>query len=159
MTIALAFLIGLFAGLRSLTPPAAVAWGAHLGWLKLQGVLAILGTVPVVAIFTLAAISELVVDKLPRVPNRTSAPGLVARVLTGGGMGACIAAAGGQNLFLGMALGAIGGIAGAYAGFHARKRLVETLRVPDLYVALAEDMLTIGGCVLIVSASAWAAYE
>jgi len=150
MTLAFAFLIGFFAGLRSLMPPAAVAWGAHLGWLKLQGLLALLGTVPVVAIFTLAAISELVVDKLPRLPNRTSVPGLIARVLTGGGMGACIAAAGGQNLLPGMALGAIGGIAGAYAGFHARKRLVEALRVPDLYIALGEDLFTIGGCVLIV---------
>ena len=150
MTLALAFLIGFMAGLRSLMPPAAVAWGAHLGWLKLQGSLAIVGAVPAVAIFTLAAISELVVDKLPRVPNRTSVPGLVARVLTGGGMGACIAAAGGQSLFLGMALGAAGGIAGAYAGFHARKRLVGALRVPDWYIALAEDMLTVGGCVLIV---------
>jgi uncharacterized membrane protein len=151
MTLALAFLIGFFAGLRSLAPPAAVAWGAHLGWLKLQGFLALVGTVPAVGIFTLAAISELVVDKLPKVPNRTSAPGLAARVLTGGGMGACIAAAGGQNLFLGMALGAVGGIAGAYTGFHARMRLVKALRVPDLYVALAEDVLAIGGCVLIVS--------
>ena len=31
----LAFLIGFFGGLRSLTPPAIVAWGAHLGWLNL----------------------------------------------------------------------------------------------------------------------------
>ena len=150
MVPALAFLIGFLAGLRSLMPPAAVAWGAHLGWLKLPGFLSILGTIPAVAIFTLAAMSELVVDKLPRVPSRTSAPGLVARVLTGGGMGACIAAAGGQSLFLGMALGAAGGIAGAYAGYHARKRLVEALRVPDWYVALAEDLLAIAGCVLIV---------
>jgi uncharacterized membrane protein len=150
MTFTLAFLIGLTAGLRSLTPPAAVAWAAHLGWLKLSGFLALLATIPAVAIFTLAAISELVVDKLPRVPNRTSVPGLIARVLTGGGMGACIAAAGGQSLFLGMALGAAGGIAGAYAGFHARTRSVRALRVPDWYIALAEDMLAAGGCVLIV---------
>ena len=151
MTLALAFLIGFFAGLRSLTPPAAVAWGAHLGWLKLPGSLAILGTVPVVAIFTLAAISELVVDKLPKIPNRTSAPGLIARVLTGGGMGACIAAAGGENLLLGMPLGAVGGIAGAYAGYHTRARAVKALRVHDFPIAIVEDLIAIGGCFLVVS--------
>ena len=151
MALSLAFLIGFLAGLRSLTPPAAVAWGAHLGWLKLQGFLALLATVPVVAVFTLAAVSELVVDKLPKVPDRTSAPGLVARVLTGGGMGACMAAAGGQNLLLGMALGAVGGVVGAFAGFHARKRLVQALQLPDFTVALMEDAIAIGGCLFIVS--------
>ena len=35
MTLLFAFLIGLFAGLRSLMPPAAVAWAVHLGWLRL----------------------------------------------------------------------------------------------------------------------------
>jgi uncharacterized membrane protein len=151
MALSLAFLIGFLAGLRSLTPPAAVAWAAHLGWLKLQGFLALLATVPAVAIFTLAALSELVVDKLPKVADRTSAPGLVARVLTGGGMGACIAAAGGQGLLLGMALGAVGGVAGAFAGFHARKRLVRALQAPDFSIAMAEDAIAIGGCLFIVS--------
>jgi uncharacterized membrane protein len=32
-----AFLIGCVCGLRSMTAPAVVAWGAHLGWLHLQG--------------------------------------------------------------------------------------------------------------------------
>jgi uncharacterized membrane protein len=33
----LAFLIGVIAGLRSLTAPAVVAYGAHKGWLNLTG--------------------------------------------------------------------------------------------------------------------------
>ena len=33
----LAFLIGVVAGLRSMTPPAAVSWAARLGWLHLEG--------------------------------------------------------------------------------------------------------------------------
>ena len=32
----LAFLIGVIAGLRSLTAPAVVSWAARLGWLKLE---------------------------------------------------------------------------------------------------------------------------
>ena len=33
----LAFLIGVVAGLRAMTAPAAVSWGAALGWLHLKG--------------------------------------------------------------------------------------------------------------------------
>jgi uncharacterized membrane protein len=74
MTLVLAFLIGLFAGLRSLTAPATTAWAADLGWLKLQGSLALIGSIFSVAIFILLAVVELVADKLPKTPNRTSPP-------------------------------------------------------------------------------------
>ena len=37
VTLLCAFLIGCVCGLRSMTAPAVVAWGAHLGWLHLQG--------------------------------------------------------------------------------------------------------------------------
>ena len=151
MALFLAFLIGFFAGLRSLTPPAATAWGAHLGWLKLQGSLALIGSVYAVALFTLLALGELAVDKWPKLPNRTSVPGLVARILTGGLAGACIAAGAGESPWLGAALGAAGGIAGAFGGYHARKRLVLALRVPDFAVAVFEDLIAIGGCAWIVS--------
>ena len=75
MTLLFAFLIGLFAGLRSLTAPAATAWAVRLGWLKLEGLLALMGSLPAVVMFTLLAIVELVADKLPKTPNRTSPPG------------------------------------------------------------------------------------
>ena len=55
-----AFLIGFFAGLRSLTAPAATAWAVYLGWLKLERPLSLIGSVPAVAIFTLLAVVELV---------------------------------------------------------------------------------------------------
>jgi hypothetical protein len=35
----LAFLIGVIAGLRTMTAPAAVSWATHLGWLPLQNTL------------------------------------------------------------------------------------------------------------------------
>jgi len=127
MTLLLAFLIGFFAGLRSLTPPAAVAWAAHLGWLKLQGALALMGSVYSVGIFTLLAAAELVADKLPWVPNRTSLPGLIARVVMGKLAGACIAGAGGQSIWIGAVCGAVGGLAGAFGGYYARTRLVKAL--------------------------------
>jgi uncharacterized membrane protein len=151
MALSLAFLIGFLAGLRSLAPPAAVAWATHLGWLKLQGALALMGSLYSVGIFTVLALGELGADKWARIPARTSAMPLVARILTGGLTGACVAAGGGESLVAGAVLGAVGGVAGALAGFQARRRLVQALRVPDWYVAVLEDVVVIAGCVWVVS--------
>lgn len=123
MTLTLAFLIGLFAGLRSLTPSAATAWAAHLGWLKLQRPLALIGTLPAVIILTLLAVAELVADKLPQTPSRTAPIGLIARLVTGGLAGACVSAGGAGSALLGALLGGVGGILGGFAGYEARTRL------------------------------------
>lgn len=151
MTLLLAFLIGFFAGLRSLTPPAVVSWAAYLGWIKLHGALALAGSVYSVAIFTLLAAGELVADKMTWIPNRTSVPGLLARVVMGKLTGMCIAAAGGQSIWLGAACGAIGALVGCFAGYYARTRSVKALNTRDLYVALAEDLIAVAGCLWIVT--------
>lgn len=151
MTLFLAFLIGIFAGLRSLTAPASVAWAVHLGWLKLEGPLSFIGSLPSVVILTLLAVGELVGDKLPKTPNRTAPLGLIARLVTGGVSGACITAAGGQGILLGAMLGAVGGVVGCFGGYQARKRLVKALNAPDLYVALFEDLVAIAGCLWVVT--------
>lgn len=151
MTLLLAFLIGLFAGLRSLTAPAVTAWAVYMGWLKLEGPLSFIGSFPSVIILTLLAIAELVGDKLPKTPSRTEPLGLIARVVTGGVTGACITAAAGQGAWLGGLLGAVGGIVGCFGGYYARQRLVKATGAPDIYIALLEDMLAIVGCLWIVT--------
>jgi uncharacterized membrane protein len=151
MTLLLAFLIGFFAGLRSLAAPAATAWAVRLGWLKLEGLLALIGSIPSVAIFTLLAIVELVTDKLPGTPNRTSPLGLIARIVTGTLTGACVAAGGGQGIPVGALLGAVGGVVGCFGGYQARTRLVKVLGAPDIYVALLEDLVAVAGCLWVVS--------
>jgi uncharacterized membrane protein len=105
MTLLFAFLIGFFAGLRSLTAPATTAWAVYLGWLRLEHPLALIGSLPSVAIFTLLAVVELVADKLPKTPSRTSPPGLIARILLGGLTGACVAVSGAQGVLPGAVLG------------------------------------------------------
>lgn len=151
MTILFAFLIGFFAGLRSLTAPAATAWAAHLSWLRLERPLSLIGSIPSVAILTLLAVTELVIDKMPRTPSRTSPPGLIARILTGGLTGACVAAGGGQSALLGAVLGAVGGVVGCFAGYQARTRLVKALGTRDLYIALLEDLVAVAGSFWVVS--------
>ena len=151
MPLILAFLVGIFAGLRALTPPAITAWAVYMGWLKLEGSLSLIGSLPSVVILTLLAIGELVGDKLPKTPNRTAPLGLIARMVTGGVTGACITLAGGQGAFAGGLLGAIGGAVGCFGGYQTRKRLVSALGTQDFYVALVEDLVAIAGCLWVVT--------
>ena len=125
----LAFLIGVIGGLRTMTAPAVVAWAANRHWLNLDNsTLALIGSRGAVLVFTLGALGELVIDKLPSTPNRTRLLGLVGRIVLGGLSGA-----------------------GAFAGYEVRKRLVRALKVPDFVIALLEDAVAIGGGLLIVS--------
>ena len=151
MMLLFAFLIGFFGGLRALTAPAATAWAVYLGWLKLERPLALIGSLPAVAIFTLLAVVELVADKLPQTPSRTAPPGLIARIVMGGLTGACIAAGGAQGVFMGALLGAVGGVAGCFLGYRARTGLVQTLGTRDINVALVEDAVAIAGSLWVVS--------
>jgi uncharacterized membrane protein len=151
MALLFAFLIGFFGGLRSLTAPAATAWAVYLGWLKLERPLALIGSLLSVAIFTLLAVVELVADKLPQTPSRTSPPGLIARIVMGGLAGACVAAGAAQGLLLGAVLGVVGGVVGCFAGYQARTRLVKALHTRDIYIALLEDLVSIGGSLWVVS--------
>jgi uncharacterized membrane protein len=145
LTLLLAFGIGVVAGLRSLTAPAVVSWAAYSGWIHLTGSpLAFMGSKWSVGIFTILALLELVADQLPSTPPRTGAMGLSARVVTGALTGAALAVAGGGALWMGAVFGAIGGVVGAFAGYHARVGLVRGLRIPDFAIALPEDAIAIG---------------
>ena len=146
-----AFLGGVLVGLRSLTPPAATAWGASLGWLRLPRTLSWIGAAPAVAVFTLLALAELVAEKLPRTPSRTAPAGLSARIVMGALTGACLAAAGAQGAAVGAIIGAVGGIAGSFGGHAVRIRLVQALGTPDYVVAVVGDLVAVGGALWVVS--------
>jgi uncharacterized membrane protein len=147
----LSLVAGFFVGLRSLTPPAVTAWAGRLGWLKLRTPLSWLGTTPAAVIFTVLAIVELVSDKLPKTPSRTAPPGLIARIVMGAFTGASMTNANDQGIPLGAIWGIIGALVGTFGGYQARKGLVKTLRTPDYVVAVAEDLITIGGSLWVVS--------
>jgi uncharacterized membrane protein len=146
------FLIGVVTGLRSLTGPAVTSWAAHLGWLSLIGTpMRFMSSIITAVIFTLLAVGELVTDKLPSTPARTEPLGLGARIGMGALCGVTVALAGGESIALGIVLGAAGGIAGTYGGYQVRTRLVKALGVPDVVIAVLEDIVAIGGGLLILS--------
>ena len=148
----LCFLLGCLTGPRSLTPPAAVCWAAHLGWLHFAKTkLAFLGHPVTLVVFTMLALVELIADKLPNTPARTAPLGLIARIVLGCLGGVALATSTGGNLFVAAIVGIAGAVVGTFAGYRIRRDLVLRAHLPDIAVAIAEDMIAVAGSLLIVS--------
>jgi uncharacterized membrane protein len=150
-TYVFAFLIGVIAGLRSLTAPAAVSWAARLGWLHLENSwLAFLGFAATPYIISALAIGELIRDKLPTTESRKGPRGFITRILTGALSGAALGATG-ASWIAGLLAGVAGAIVGTLGGYEFRVRLVKASGGKDLPIALLEDVIAIAGAFLIVS--------
>ena len=148
--IVFALLIGITAGLRTLAPIAVISWAAQLGWLPLQGTwLAFLGANITAYVASALALGELVTDKLPKTPSRKVPVQFGARIFSGALCGAALAAPGGAML-VGLLLGAVGAVIGTLGGAAARARLAAAFG-NDLPAALLEDVVAIGGAILVVS--------
>jgi uncharacterized membrane protein len=147
-----AIAIGFMSGLRAFTPLALVSWLAIWGWLPLAGSrLAFLGTTAGAVIVSVLALGELIGDKLPVTPPRIQPGPLVARLLTGAMSGGAIGLAGGQSWVPGSMGGALGGMAGAFAGYYVRRAIVRRLGVRDFLVAFVEDIVAVGGTLLLLA--------
>jgi uncharacterized membrane protein len=147
----LSILIGIVAGLRAMTAPAAVSWAARLGWLNLAPTsLAFLGYAFTPWILTALALGELVTDQLPTTPSRTVPVQFGTRILSGGLSGGAIGAASGQ-LVVGAIGGVIGAVIGTLGGRAFRARLAASFG-RDRPAALIEDAVAIGGAFLIMLA-------
>lgn len=151
LVLVLALLIGVVAGLRTLSPPAVVAWGGFLGWLPLEGTWAHWVGHPItVAILTILLVVELVTDQLPATPSRKTTPQFASRLITGAFAGA-IVGAGWHYTTSSLGAGIVGAVLGTLGGFEARKRLVAANGGHDLPVALTEDTVAVLGGFAIVS--------
>jgi uncharacterized membrane protein len=147
-TYILAFLIGVVAGLRAMTPLAAVSWGARFGRLHVDNTwLAFLGFAATPYILSALAVGELINDKLPKTPSRKTLVPFAARVLSGVLCGAALGAP--DQASIGAVAGALGGILGTLAGYEFRARLVKATGGRDLPIALLEDAIAICCAVLI----------
>jgi uncharacterized membrane protein len=133
--------LGVVTGLRSQLPTAVLAWrqSHHELPQRIAGTTRILrrrGAVPVLA---LAAVGELVTDKLPQTPSRLDAGPFLGRLSLGATAGAGVASAFGRSRILGGVLGIAGAAAGSYAGARYRALAAERTEVPDVVWAIAED--------------------
>ncbi|QDZ10989.1 DUF4126 family protein [Devosia ginsengisoli] len=143
----LAVLIGVAAGLRAVTPIAAISWGAWLGWIDLSATpLAFLGNIIAVVIITLLAIAELVSDQLPNTPSRKVPMQFGTRIVLGALAGALLVV---DNWIVGAILGAVGAVIGTYGGADIRARLAKAFG-RDLPAALTEDVVAVVLAFLVV---------
>jgi uncharacterized membrane protein len=146
-SVVLALFIGVTAGLRAMTAPAAVSWAARYGRLPLEGSwLSFFGKAVTPWIFTVLAVVELMGDQLPKTPSRKVPIQFGTRILSGALCGAAIAHG---APIAGLVAGAVGAVIGTLGGAAARARLAAAFK-SDRPAALLEDAVAIGGATLIV---------
>lgn len=149
LVLLLALAIGVVAGLRTFTAPAVMAWAATAEWINLSGTWAAwVGHWVTVAILTVLAVGELITDQLPKTPSRKTTPQFAARLIAGGFAGAVLGTAWGYTVGC-VGAGVVGAVLGTLGGYEARRALVAANGGRDLPVALGEDVVAIGGGIII----------
>jgi uncharacterized membrane protein len=135
-----AFLLGLVAGARSLTPLAAISDAASRNMLPRRSRLGtLLGHPAVSAGLKLLAVGELLGDKMKSAPDRIVAPGMAARIVTGVIAGLTVAPRGRRGQAA--VLGAAGAVGAAYLTFHARMWALR--RYGQTSTGIIEDILVV----------------
>jgi uncharacterized membrane protein len=142
-------MLGAGTGMRTFTPMAVLSWFAYAGYVPLDGTWAFwVAKLATAIVFTVLALAELVGDKLPRTPDRTSTGPLLARLVFGGLIGGIVAASLNGSGIEGVILGLGGALVGAFGGHLIRREIVERSGGKDWPVAVAEDLVTVGFAVL-----------
>lgn len=145
LVLLLALLMGVVAGLRAFTAPAAVAWAAALDWINLDGTwVQWLGHPVTVTVLTILALVELVTDQLPKTPSRKTAVQFITRLITGAFAGAVIGTAWGYTISS-LGAGIVGAVLGTLGGYEFRQRVVAATGGRDLPIALVEDAVAVLG--------------
>jgi uncharacterized membrane protein len=149
-----ALLLGFVTGIRSQVPVALLAIESQHGRFDPgAGTLARrFGSSEGVAGSLVALAGELVADKLPVTPWRTTSGPFLQRLATGGTIGAAVHYDAGRSRPLGVLLGAVGAGAGAWAGTQTRVLLAERTRVPGPLLGAAEDLFALGLAVAVITA-------
>jgi uncharacterized membrane protein len=130
----LAFGLGVVAGLRTFTAPAAV--------LAVRGYLA--GFVLIAA-----AVVEYVMDLLPKTPSRTLPIAVSGRLVSGAFSGYMVSGMHGSPGLWGAIAGIAGSLVGTYGGHAARLSMIA--RIGAIPAALTEDIVAIALAVLVVT--------
>lgn len=151
MLLLLAFLIGVLAGLRTMTAPAAIVWAATLGWIDLSGSWAsFMSSMWTAGILTALAFGEYVTDQWPGAPSRKVPIQFATRVVVGALCGAAIGTFSGGGL-IGVGAGLLGAIVGTLGAAAFRARLAASLG-RDPPAAYIEDAVAITGAFVVMTA-------
>ena len=138
--------LGALAGFRSITAPALLS--DNLSKFHPQALakspLRLLQKSWVAAGLKLMAAGEMVGDKLPDAPDRTSPPVLTARALSGALIGAALYKVNHDSVVKGAFLGGAAAIAATYGSLFLRKKSAAESGLPISVVGGFEDLLVLG---------------
>ncbi|HEX3723952.1 MAG TPA: DUF4126 family protein [Nitrolancea sp.] len=145
-TRAVAAALGFVAGLRSQLPFVLLATAANGGRFAQRSgkPLSLLRSRGALATLALGANAELIADKLPFTPSRIAPAALAGRLVSGGIIGAAVFGEAGRSAAIGAIVGVTGAGAGSFAGYYARKSLVNATGFPDFVWAVTEDAVALG---------------
>ncbi len=147
-----AIVLGATAGMRTLTPPALIGLAGQRGSLSLRrSPLKYLYSRNAALAVGVAAVGELVADKIPNSPSRLKLYELLPRIVSGAFCGATVCAAERENKTTGAIIGGLAALGGAFAGYHWRQSATEQGHVPPFAAALVEDAVAIGGAAVSLS--------
>lgn len=139
-TYLLAAALGGLAGIRSLLAPTIASNTLARHPDRRHGALVSVLSGPRTAqTLTGLMISELLIDKLPRLPDRTMPSLLAVRASGGATAGAAVCAHRGHNAGVGAAIGALAAVAAAFAGLYLRQAAAKRAHVPQQLPGLIED--------------------
>lgn len=152
---------GLLAGIRSMSAPALVSnYLAENRPQRLEDTpVEFLVSPAVGTVLQVAALGEMVADKMPFIPARTRVSSLLWRSLTGAITGATVGAVNKRQIVTTAVIGAGFAIVGAYAAYEVRREVKERYGVPDALLGTVEDVLVLGGGAALVRATAETAAE
>ena len=143
--------LGVVAGIRSASGPAIFTRLAARDPAALAGTpWALFADPRVRTLITLGAAGEMVIDKLPFLPPRTDPLPLAARLLSGATIGAGALRLAGESWAPGALLGALGALAGSYAGFYGREALAQRVGLPEPIGGFVGDALVLGAARLLL---------
>lgn len=144
-------LMGAVAGMRSMTPLAAVTNAARSGALPADNGAPRLLSWPLASSGMLAlAAGELAGDKMKSAPDRIVLAGMVARIATGALAGAALAPR--RQRGIAALLGATTAVGAAYLSFYLRMRAIE--RYGQTATGAIEDAISVGAAALITQSAA-----
>jgi uncharacterized membrane protein len=134
-------------GMRHLSGLALVGYAASRCRLEnLEGTrLWWLGSRKVSNLLLVAALGELVVDKLPFLPGRNTWPMITQQAAMGALVGSALGLSARRSVGALATLGALTGAISSWSAYYLRTGASRELGVPDLVVGLAEDALVVGG--------------
>ena len=138
-----ALALGWTAGMRSASAPALLAHTLASGRPPRRNPARLLAAPAPRRLLALAAGGEMIADKLPFIPARTTLMPLLGRAASGALVGTAVAAARRSDPLVGVLAGVVGAVAGSFVMEAARREVGVRLDLPDPMVAVVEDGLTL----------------